>query len=374
MKNDKLARRSWAQYTVVLAFVLIVRGAAADETAEAYGTFRILDGHRGAIVSLAFCNEGELVSADDAGKIFVWQLRSGKIVQRIKAFDRQTDSGVSFDPKSRHLFAFSLSKIVEFGRRKEDDSESFEKLPPTRFSGMQEFWECRSVLFSNDGKMMVGGFSRYGPRVQNVGEIRNDVPPLLIIKNGESNVRVNKKVLEFLHGCLVQGLAMSRTGDLLAICGIRPNRARAGFVIELDLGHDDVTFIGEPSEFVTPANCVAFSPDGNRFAVGFGSERSENNKDSANVMVFSSRSCMREYSGFGGRGVVFAMAFSADSNRLYVGGSEPTLQVLTAPNWRTETRLIAHKSSIKAMAVSEHDGVLATGASDGSIIIWTLKK
>ncbi|HOX00825.1 MAG TPA: protein kinase [Candidatus Paceibacterota bacterium] len=162
---------------------------------------------------------------------------------------------------------------------------------------------------------------------------------------------------------LVNGLCLSRAGDLLAV---RTHSARDQPIAELwDVRAQTIR---RTVHFASPVRSMALSPDGTLLTTF----------DNVGTITLVDCATSRTVTNFsvppprhGGAGV---LAFSPDGNRLAIGEDYGRIRIL---NWRTGavvamTNLTSAGSGVKALAFSPGSELLAvgTGGADTSLWLW----
>ncbi len=174
------------------------------------------------------------------------------------------------------------------------------------------------------------------------------------------------------HEAGAWSLAFSPDGQRLAVGAKRDDTVRL-----LDLSDPDTGLIFGAAE--TPVHDtapeggyspggvpVAFSPDGRTLASG--SQR-------GNVRLWdptSSTKPVREYRGH--EGPVWSLAFSPDGNRLASGGRDATVRVWDARDAGAPPRVLrGHEGEVVSLAFDPNGETLASGSLDNTIRLWDLR-
>jgi WD40 repeat protein len=117
-------------------------------------------------------------------------------------------------------------------------------------------------------------------------------------------------------------------------------------------------------------NAMALSPDGRWLAVGGLLHHTDRAVVGA-IRLYDFSSGTLETLLKGHDGFVFALAFSADSKRLISGSSDKTAILWDLSTRRQLLRLSGHAETVKAVAISKDGARVVTGSEDETLRLWS---
>ncbi len=108
--------------------------------------------------------------------------------------------------------------------------------------------------------------------------------------------------------------------------------------------------------------CLAYSPDGQMLAAGGGN-------DPVRVWSPKTGALLREIH----EPWAHAVAFTHSGKSLLVAGSQKKIRMWNFELNKETAQLEGHRATIKALAISPDDQMIASGSQDGFLIIWTME-
>ena len=300
--------------------------AAADGTVlvreVATGNTRGLSGHA-SLSSMALSRDGVLASGYPDGTIRLWDVGGRKAIATLEGHTFGVGS-VSFSSDGALLASGSWGtvKLWDVGTRQ-------------LVGNLQgHIGEVTSVSFSPDGSLLAsaGGWDA-------------------TVRLWDVATREETGILEG-HTSRVRSVSFSSDGVLLASGGGEDKTVKLW-----DVGNRELIGTLEHEEAVYT---VTFSPDGKTLASGSDGVRLWDVATRAPVATLSSRS----WEG--------SVAFSPDGKSL-VAGSRGSVEL-----WDLETRtrtatLTGHTDRIHSVAITSDGATLASGAADGTMLLWNLQ-
>jgi WD40 repeat protein len=107
--------------------------------------------------------------------------------------------------------------------------------------------------------------------------------------------------------------------------------------------------------------CLAYSPDGQKLAAGGGN-------DPVRIWNPKTGELMREIH----EPWAHAMAFTLSGDTLLLAGYQKKIRMWNFKLNKETAQLEGHKATIKALAVSPDTSMIASGAQDGTVILWSM--
>ena len=292
------------------------------------GKFTLLRGHRGGVLSVLFSQDGnELYSASDDGSVKVWTLpfaESDNVLGR-----SQWLSDVAFSPDGRLLAVgdhHAHSTVLW-------DLQSRTRL--TNFQHTARFIGIR-VAFSFSGAWLAAVGQDTNAQVWNVAK--------------------RQLVREFpmLHASRDACLAIHPSKPILAVAAMDIR------FWDMETGARLKLLNEPPDQFVTT---VAFSPDGEKVAIGMRSGR---------VYLWNLSLGQEPHIFEGHSADVLALCFSHDSCLLASGSVEGRITVFDVRQQRLVTHLEGHTRHVVDVTFTPDDKSLVSASWDGTVRFWYL--
>jgi WD40 repeat protein len=306
----------------------------------------LLQGHRGPVLAVCFSPDGKtLASAGKDGIVKLWGPSTGKERMALKGHTGQVNA-LAFRPDGKELASGSADGTIRLW----DLSTGQARVTLVRAGNVT------SVAFSPDGATLVsgdGGAIKLWEVV--TGQLRATLPG---------------------HGEGPSHVAFHPAGKLMASVGAD----RLVKLWDADPGPWRATWVMEPPDpldhfrmqRITNRGGLCFSPDGKRLAWGGGTRNQKQNpfrfEDGwvtvLDVHTGQSQAALRDRPG-----LITAVAFSSDSQRLALGSSDHTL-TLWDPATNNQVTRTGHRSWVKAVAFSPDGKTVATTGLDYTVKLW----
>ena len=385
-----------------------------------------LAGHKSWVVSLAFSPDGtQLASGSYDRSIVVWNPADGT-QRRVLEGHSATVRSLAFSPDGKLLASGSADRSVKLW----DAAAGTELATLTGHEGA-----IRGIAFSPDGKTLASGGEDRLIKLWNVDDTRRPGSAFEIVGKVDGSLRATLTG----HSDMVAAVAFAGPTLISASWDhtIRTWDSQTGaFRAKLDVGRDPVIAIaiapdgrqllsasaggsfkvwnasqGEDRPLFSfgpfgGKMSVAFSPDGNRFAVGAVRDAGDTNlrvfdRDSADPkfdvdfggdlqnLAWSPRGDLlalgfpfgfmlvdaatgaevgKTQQGGGSRG----LAFSADGKLLATASSDQVVRVYDVDDGTLNHQLKGHKTAVVAVAFSPDGAELLSTCEDHSAIVWSL--
>lgn len=340
------------------------------ESGDLIGT---LPGHSERVIALAFSPDGKwLASCSTDGTVKVWDYRAGKLVHFFQEHAGQWARRVAFSPDSRWVTAATYDGTVSVW-----DVASGAVMQTLPVAG-----RSTDVLFTPDGKSVVTAS-------------REDKSPFVQFWD----VASGKPGLKLDHGSPLVGIAISRSGTLLASGGpdcvnlwelpsgrlLRRVATREGEAnLDIDLSPDG-RLLATTGQWVNVVRAtdsgavrcelrghedgiyqITFSPDGSEIATAAADAtfRLWNARDGSLKRIFPRRPLNNPVTG---------MAFSADGKFEAIGFTDGTVRVWDARDGSFKFDLQGHEGPVGALVFSEDGQWLFSGSADRTMRVWDME-
>jgi len=290
----------------------------------------VFDAHQGGILSVAISPDGQwaLSSAGD-GSVFLWEVDSGRILQRLNERAMQVYS-VAFAPDGERFALGYLDGLVEVRR-----APSGELLHTLR----GQLSLSTAMLFSADSRFLYTGTWFFRVYAWDV----------------ESGVLVYQKPPDgYHHERVIESIALSPDETLLA-SGSWDTSIRLWNPADLD---QEVRRLAGHSRAV---NALAFSPDGTRLL-------SAGSDGDLIVWEVSSGDTLQQWAG--GVGKIRAALFNGE--RIIFAGDSGDIMLWDAQTGAQQGQLHGHQGAVRRLALSADGRTLLSGGLDGTVRVWDL--
>ena len=307
-----------------------------------------LRGHRGSVTCVAFDPNGKrVVSAGAEGRIFVWDLETGRVVRQIFPRERDIEAMPARAAAPRRIESMALSPdgkmiaevAVESSRAgtlrlwDTDSGQQIRKLA-------DDLENPRCVAFTPDGTLIAANTrdpAKWGHKI-----VLRDV------KSG-------KVVGELRESRLAATmLAFSPDGRLLASAGAR--QIHIWNVAERKLLH---SITGHEKSIQS----ICFSPNGKRLV-------SASVDDTLHIWDVETGTKLREIKTE--QDGVYAVAWSPSGKTIASGGSDNTIKLWKPASGKMYARLWGHIDDVLCLAFSLDSKTLISGSRDSTIALWNI--
>ena len=384
------------------------------------GTLRHqLGGHTDEVRSVAFsthyqhCQQLTLASASYDGTVRLWDAVSGECDQVLKGSTKLRS--VAFSPDGKTLASGGAAGYLHLWQVKPGGAKRWQKFSCKELLNAQQ--PIRSLTFSPDGRTLASGSDDGKVRLWNyhtgevlkvlsghtswISAIAFSVDQLLASGSEDRTVRLwhntlcQRQLQGYSNG--IWSVAFNSTGNLLA-SGSQDRRlrlwsAQTGELLGSLTGH--TSWIWSVAFSPTHPTLASSSEDGTIRIWDIRTQQQRHvltgHEDAVLSLLYTPQgtlwsgsldgtlkqwtatgTCLqtldRERDGHSGG--VWAIALSADGNRLLSGSQDQTLKLWDAISGRLIDTLSGHQSWIRAVAISPDCQTLLSGSADGTLKIW----
>ena len=344
-----------------------------------------LNGHAGAVHSVAFSPDGTILAATGNGTVQLWNLATHQRIGGIFPPRTGSLSSVAFSPNGTTLATGDGSGYIRFWKlvtrqriTARNVAAGFSQAVVKQPSGVS------SLTFSPNGNTMATGSGDGNVRLWDTARATHHRTASL---NG--------------HDGQIFSMAFSQPGNILAAGTAKgsvelwrvstrkqltPLTGNAGTIYSVAFSPDGKTLAaGTAAGTVQLWNAarhhlsrtllgnagsvysVAFSPDGKNLATG--------NADGT-VQLWNVGIHQRIATFTGDAGTVYSVAFTSDGKTLATGNADGTAMLWNVPRSHPVGRPLPSPPSdnITAVTLSPHGDTLATGSGNGTVQLWNVSK
>jgi WD40 repeat protein len=308
-----------------------------DARAGAQVTYR---GHDSWVRGASFAPSGSLIATTKGGNygtptLDLWDPETGQRIRRVEGVTGYF-AGVSFSPDGRRLAVAGAEGVVRLL-----NPETGAELAALR----GHHGHLRCLAFEPAGRWIATSCDDGLVRLFDPG-------------TGECLRSLDG------HGGPVCGLAISRDGRVIASAEAR------GFILVRDVEGGGVRWrLDRPGAAVEPdgdSSPLALSPDGTRLAsIGW-----DVATRSGEVRVWDLRTGRLAFEARGHAGIIHALAFSPDGERIFSASDDKTVRIWDARTGDEVLRLELHTAAVLCLDVSPDGGRLVSGGIDETARIW----
>ncbi|KAI9785620.1 MAG: hypothetical protein M1816_000367 [Peltula sp. TS41687] len=303
----------------------LIASGSADQTVKLWDAAtgalqQTLEGHSGGVMSVAFSADGKLIASGSADRtVKLWDAATGALQQTLEGHSDQVFS-VAFSADGKLIASGSIRTV---------------NLWDAATGALQQTLEghsdgVKSVAFSADGKLIASGsYDR-------------------TVNLWDAATGALQQTLED-HSGGVESVAFSADGKLIASGSYQTGDAATGALQQTLEGHSD------------GVNSVAFSADGKLIVSG---------SSDGTVKLWDAATGALQQTLEGHSGGVMSVAFSADG-KLIASGSIRTVNLWDAATGALQQTLKGHRAGAVTLVAFSADGkLIASGSADRTVKLW----
>tara|TARA_R110002072_G_scaffold145459_1_gene291874 strand:+ start:21027 stop:28172 length:7146 start_codon:yes stop_codon:yes gene_type:complete len=371
--GDDNSARIWNAETGELAFVF--KGGENSK------------GHNNEVTAVAIsANDQQLLTGDSSGRVFIWDVKSQKVILELKGHARSRITGAAFLPGTNRVLTACADKTVAqwdltTGREipelilSHPDSVVAMSLRPNSHQVLTACGDGSVRLWDADTAKVVADFNRGDAKVTDVAINADGTKGLAVdangrkafvfsLENGQPSIDPDQTYVS--EGQLWSAIFAPVKNDL-AIVALGGSDAKLIGLKSVRRKSDETLVAFSPHGVIASAS---YSPDGSQIVTGSWDF-------SARIWDASTGADLRKLAGDNGHaGFVNSAVFSPDSAGRWVltGSDDGTAKIWDARTGVVLTTLIGHEDRVRHATFSKDGSLILTSSNDRTARIWKLKE
>lgn len=359
--------------------------AETGELASVFKGDKDSKGHNNEVTAVAISeNDQRLLTGDSSGRVFIWDIKTQKVVLELKGHARSRITDAAFLPGTNRVLTASADRTVA-----QWDATSGEEVPslilshpdsvvamslrPNTHQVLTACGDGSVRLWDADTAKVISELDRGAEKITDVAINDAGSKALAVDANG-------RKTLIFSLGNTTESITADQTyvsnGQLWSAI-FAPLKSDLGI---LALGGSDAKLIGlKSAQRENDETLVAFSPHGVIASASYspdGSKIVTGSWDfSARIWDSNTGADLRKLAGDDGHtGFVNSAVFSPDGKYVLTASDDGTAKIWDASNGTVLTTLTGHEDRVRHATFSKDGSQILTSSNDRTARIWDLKE